>query len=53
MKIDVLIIATCLFCMLSSFIFGFMISREILVNELCEQKIYDFCEVATYKLKGA
>ena len=25
--------------------------REIVVNELCQKKQYDFCEVSTYKLK--
>lgn len=25
--------------------------REIVINELCQKKQYDFCEVASYKLK--
>ncbi len=25
--------------------------REIVINELCQKKQYDFCEVSTYKLK--
>ena len=25
--------------------------REIVVNELCQKKQYDFCEVSSYKLK--
>lgn len=26
--------------------------REIVINELCQKKQYDFCEVSTYKLKA-
>ena len=27
-------------------------TRKEIVNQLCQKKVYDFCEVAGYKMKG-
>lgn len=51
MKLEIMIIVLCLFIVMISFLGGFAIAEYNIVNKLCKQQNYDFCEVASYKLK--
>ena len=52
MKIETMIIVLCLFIAMISSLGGYAIAECNIVNKLCKQQNYDFCEVASYKLKG-